>query len=124
MELDKAVIRAGVNGTLEQFTLRKGDIVNPLMRPAGILVPTEAGRKAVQAGFSQIEAQVIKKGMLAEITCASKPWTIIPMVITDVQAVVATGQLRPSDQLIDAQQVTAAGNLDRLPGAALRGRNR
>ena len=62
MELDKAVVRAGVNGTLEQFTLRKGDIVNPLMRPAGILVPTEAGRKAMQAGFSQIEAQVIKNG--------------------------------------------------------------
>ena len=105
VELDKAVIRAGVNGTLEQFTLRKGDIVNPLMRPAGILVPTEAGRKFVQAGFSQIEAQVIKTGMLAEIACAAKPWTIIPMVITDVQAVVATGQVRPSDQLIDTQQV-------------------
>ena len=111
VELDKAVIRAGVSGTLEQFTLRKGDIVNPLMRPAGILVPTEAGRKAMQAGFSQIEAQVIKIGMLAEITCASKPWTIIPMVITDVQAVVATGQLRPSDLLVDAQQVTPPGTL-------------
>jgi len=111
VELDKAVVRAGVDGTLEQFTLRKGDIVNPLMRPAGILVPTEAGRKAMQAGFSQIEAQVIKKGMLAEVTCASKPWTIIPMVITDVQAVVATGQLRPSDQLIDAQQVAPPGTL-------------
>jgi multidrug resistance efflux pump len=111
VELDKAVVRAGVNGTLEQFTLRKGDIVNPLMRPAGILVPTEAGRKAMQAGFSQIEAQVIKRGMLAEVTCASKPWTIIPMVITDVQAVVATGQLRPSDQLIDAQQVAPPGTL-------------
>jgi multidrug resistance efflux pump len=111
VELDKGVIRAGVSGTLEQFTLRKGDIVNPFMRPAGILVPTEAGRKAMQAGFSQIEAQVIKTGMLAEVTCASKPWTIIPMVITDVQAVVATGQLRPSDQLIDAQQVTPPGTI-------------
>ena len=111
VELDKAIVRAGVDGTLEQFTLRKGDIVNPLMRPAGILVPSEAGRQAMQAGFSQIEAQVIKTGMLAEITCASMPWTIIPMVVTDVQSVVATGQVRPSDQLIDAQQVTRPGTI-------------
>ena len=124
MELDKAVVRAGVNGTLEQFTLRKGDIVNPLMRPAGILVPAEAGRKALIAGFSQIEAQVIKTGMLAEITCAAKPWTIIPMVITDVQSVVAT---RSGAAFGSADRCPAggpAGNLDRLPGAALRGRNR
>ena len=33
------------------------------------------------------------------------------MVITDVQAVVATGQLRPSDQLIDAQQAALPGTL-------------
>jgi multidrug resistance efflux pump len=36
VELDKTVVRAGVSGTLEQFTLRKGDIVNPVMRPAGV----------------------------------------------------------------------------------------
>jgi multidrug resistance efflux pump len=111
VELDKAVVRAGVDGTLEQFTLRKGDIVNPLMRPAGVLVPAEAGRKALIAGFDQIEAQVIRTGMLAEVTCAAKPWTIIPMVITEVQSVVAAGQLRGSDQLIDAQQVARPGTL-------------
>ena len=44
---------------IEQFTLRKGDIVNPMMRPAGILIPSEAGRWGVIAGFGQIEAQVI-----------------------------------------------------------------
>lgn len=42
VELDKTVVYAGVDGTLEQFTLRKGDIVNPIMRPAGVLVPAEA----------------------------------------------------------------------------------
>ena len=111
VELDKAVVRAGVDGTLEQFTLRKGDIVNPLLRPAGVLVPAEAGRKALIAGFGQIEAQVIRTGMLAEITCAARPWTIIPMVITDVQSVVAGGQVRASDQLIDAQQAARPGTL-------------
>src|SRR5262249_42134099 len=33
VDVDRAVIRAGVDGYLEQFTLRKGDVVNPLMRP-------------------------------------------------------------------------------------------
>ena len=111
VELDKAVVRAGVDGYLEQFTLRKGDIVNPVLRPAGVLIPSEAGRKTLQAGFNQIEAQVIKEGMIAEVTCAGKPWTIIPMVITQVQNVVAAGQVRGTDQLIDAQQVAAPGTI-------------
>ena len=48
VELDKTVVRAGVDGRLEQFTLRKGDIVNPFMRPAGVLIP-DRGR-ACRAG--------------------------------------------------------------------------
>jgi multidrug resistance efflux pump len=111
VQIDRAVVRAGVDGTLEQFTLRKGDIVNPFMRPAGVLIPVEAGRKALQAGFNQIEAQVIRVGMLAEVTCPAKPWTIIPMVITQVQSVVASGQVRGSDQLIDPQLAAQPGTI-------------
>jgi multidrug resistance efflux pump len=111
VDLDKTVIRAGVDGTVEQFLLRKGDFVNPLMRPAGILVPTKAGRVAIQAGFNQIEAQVMKPGMLAEITCISKPFTVIPMVVTQVQDFIAAGQVRATDQLLDPQSVTAPGTL-------------
>jgi multidrug resistance efflux pump len=43
VEMEKTTVYAGVDGTVEQFTLRKGDIVNPMMRPAGILIPAEAG---------------------------------------------------------------------------------
>lgn len=111
VELDKTVIRAGVDGTLEQFTLRKGDIVNPLMRPAGVLIPADAGRWGLVAGFNQLEAQVIKIGMLAEATCISNPLTIIPMVVTDIQGLIAAGQLRASDQLLDLQQAAAPGTL-------------
>ncbi|MCF6119790.1 HlyD family secretion protein [Mesorhizobium muleiense] len=111
VELDKTVVYAGVDGTLEQFTLRKGDIVNPFMRPAGVLVPVEAGRKALVAGFDQLEAQVMKVGMVAEATCISMPMTIIPMVVTEVQDLIATGQVRASDQLIDAQQVVRPGTI-------------
>jgi multidrug resistance efflux pump len=111
VELNKTTVRAGIAGTLEQFTLRKGDVVNPLMRPAGVLIPADAGRWGLIAGFNQLEAQVIKVGMLAEATCISNPLTIIPMVVTDVQDLIASGQLRASDQLVDAQQAAVPGTL-------------
>ena len=111
VELDKTVVRAGVSGRIEQFVLRVGDIVNPLMRPAGVLIPEGAGQRGLQAGFGQIEAQIIKEGMVAEVTCVSKPWTIIPMVVTSVQDFIAAGQFRGGEQLIDPQQVTRQGTL-------------
>jgi multidrug resistance efflux pump len=111
VDLEKTVVRAGVTGRIEQFALRVGDVVNPLMRPAGVLIPEGAGRKVIQAGFGQIEAQVMKAGMVAEITCASKPWTIIPMTVTAVQDFIAAGQFKSGEQLVDAQQVVQPGTI-------------
>jgi multidrug resistance efflux pump len=111
VDLDKTVVRAGVSGQVEQFLLQVGDIVNPLLRPAGVLIPEGAGRRALQAGFGQIEAQVIKPGMTAEVACVSKPWSIIPMVVTQVQDYIAAGQFRGGEQLIDPQQVTRQGTI-------------
>ncbi|TGP24903.1 MULTISPECIES: biotin/lipoyl-binding protein [unclassified Mesorhizobium] len=111
VELDKTLVRAGVAGTVQQFTLRPGDVVNQMVRPAGILVPEEAGRVALIAGFGQIEAQVMKEGMIAEATCVGKPFTILPMVVTQVQDVIAAGQIRPTDQLVDVQQLAKGGTL-------------
>jgi multidrug resistance efflux pump len=65
----------------------------------------------LQAGFGQIEAQIMKVGMAAEVTCVSKPFTIIPMVVTGVQDYIAAGQFRGGEQLIDAQQVARPGTL-------------
>ncbi|MCK4207632.1 HlyD family secretion protein [Brucella pituitosa] len=110
VELDKRLVRAGIAGTLQQFTLRPGDVVTNF-RPAGILVPTEAGRTALVAGFGQIESQVLKAGMIAEATCISKPFTIIPMAVVLVQDVVATGQFRPTDELIDVQKIGSPGSI-------------
>jgi multidrug resistance efflux pump len=111
VELAKTVVRAGVSGRVEQFALRVGDIVNPLMRPAGVLIPEGAGTRSLQAGFGQIEAQIMKVGMIAEVTCVSKPFAIIPMVVTNVQEFIAAGQFRGGEQLIDLQQVTRPGTL-------------
>lgn len=79
------------------------------------------------AGFGQIESQVIKVGMVGEVTCPAIPFTVIPVVVTDVQDVIAAGQIRPTDQLQDVSAfarpgtITAImeplyeGSLDRLP---------
>lgn len=111
IELRKRVVYAGVTGHVEQFVLRVGDIVNPFMRPGGVLIPAEGGRQSLQAGFGQIEAQVIKVGLAAEVTCISKPLTIIPMVVTDVQDFIAAGQVRAGEQLIESQSVRTPGTI-------------
>ena len=81
------------------------------MRPAGVLIPEGAGERTLQAGFGQIEAQIMKVGMVAEATCVSKPFTVIPMVVTGVQDYIAAGQFRGGEQLLEAQQVTRPGTL-------------
>ncbi|MEA2939619.1 MAG: hypothetical protein QOD09_148 [Bradyrhizobium sp.] len=111
VDLNKTYIRAGTDGRVEQFALRVGDVVNPMIRSAGILIPEGAGRQAIAAGFGQIEANVMKVGMVAEAACMSKPWTIIPMVVTQVQDYIAAGQFRGGEQLIEARQAVAPGTI-------------
>lgn len=110
VDLDKTLVVAGTDGIVQQFTLRPGDVINPMLRPAGILVPERLGT-ALIAGFDQIEAEVLKVGMLGEVTCIAKPWTIIPVVVTQVQDVIASGQFRPTDQLVDVQQFARPGTI-------------
>jgi multidrug resistance efflux pump len=111
VDLDKTVVRAGVDGRVEQFLIRVGDVVNQMMRPAGVLIPEGSGRRALQAGFGQIEAGVMKNGMVAEANCISKPWVIIPMVVTTVQDYIAAGQFAGGQQLIEAQNVAKPGTI-------------
>ncbi len=111
VDYDKTFIRAGVAGRVEQFLLRVGDIVNPLMRPAGILIPEGAGQGGLQAGFGQIEAQVLRPGMVAEAACVSRPWTIIPMIVTSVQDYIAAGQFRGGEQLLEVANAAKPGTI-------------
>jgi multidrug resistance efflux pump len=126
VELEKTMVVAGTDGVVQQFALRPGDVVNPMLRPAGILVPDRHVTGLI-AGFGQIEAQVMKVGMVGEVTCMAIPFTVIPVVVTDVQNVIAAGQVRPTDQLVDVQALARPGTitvimeplyegqLDRLP---------
>lgn len=110
-EIEKSTVYAGTNGTVRQFKLKPGDLVNPILRPAGILVPEGSGRGRFQAGFGQISAQVLHPGTIVEITCASKPLTVIPMMVVEVQQAISSGQLRPTDQLIDIQDRARPGTI-------------
>ncbi|MBR1120744.1 HlyD family secretion protein [Bradyrhizobium lablabi] len=111
VDLDKTFVRAGVNGRVEQFLLRPGDIVNPIMRAAGVLIPEGDRQRVLSAGFGQIEGQVMKVGMVAEATCISRPWVIIPLVVTNVQNYIAAGQFRGGEQLLEAQSTVRPGTI-------------
>jgi multidrug resistance efflux pump len=108
--LDRTLVVAGTDGIVQQFAVRPGDVVNPMLRPAGVLVP-ERRVTGLVAGFGQIEAGVMKVGMIGEVTCIAKPLTIIPMVVTEIQDVIAAGQIRPTDQLIGIEQFSNPGTI-------------
>ncbi|KPA22792.1 Inner membrane protein YiaV precursor [Shimia sp. SK013] len=101
-EIQLSTVYAEVAGTVTQFLLKPGDLVNPILRPAGILVPDVTGQGRFVASFKQISAPVLVQGMLVEIACASKPMEVIPMVIAERQGVIAGGQFRPGDTLVDS----------------------
>jgi len=114
IEEGKRTIYAHVEGELQQFALQPGDFINPMIRSAGIIVPTSgeaSGKEFVQAGFNQLTANVIRVGTFAEITCLSKPFTIIPMKVASVQSVIASGQIRANETLIDIQERAKPGTL-------------
>jgi multidrug resistance efflux pump len=113
VELDKMVTYASVDGRVDQFVLRVGDLVQPapVTRAAGILIPDGAGEDRLVAGFNQIEAQILKVGMAAEATCISKPMTVIPLVVTQVQDVIAAGQILQTNQLTELQKIGPPGTV-------------
>ncbi|GAA6179057.1 MULTISPECIES: HlyD family secretion protein [unclassified Shimia] len=109
--LSKMVVYAGEDGHIEQFSLQVGDYINPILRPAGLLVPAGSGKGRFQAGFGQLTAQVLKPGMLAEMSCISSPMRVTPMVIVDIQDVIPSGQIRPTDSLRDPQDNKRPGTI-------------
>ena len=107
------VTYASVDGRVDQFVLRVGDLVQPapVTRAAGILIPENAGEATLFAGFNQIEAQILRVGMAAEATCISKPMTVIPLVVTQVQDVIAAGQILQTNQLTELQKIGPPGTV-------------
>jgi len=111
IELDKTIIRAGVDAR-EQFTLRPATSHPGIMRSAGLLIPEGAGAaKPASRASARSRRKIMKAGMIAEVTCVSKPFTVIPWVVTDVQDYIAAANSGRRAKLIDPQQVTRPGTL-------------
>jgi hypothetical protein len=49
--------------------------------------------------------------MLAEVTCVSNPWKVVPRVVTAVQDFIAAGQFRGGEQLVDPSQISRPGTI-------------
>ena len=49
--------------------------------------------------------------MVAEMACASRPFEVFPMVVTEIQDLIASGQLRQTDVLVDPNAITAPGSI-------------
>jgi multidrug resistance efflux pump len=111
VELDKTAVYALTAGRVEQFLLQPGDYISSILRPAGILIPTAHERVRIHAGFDQVAAQVVRPGMIGEVACMSMPFTIVPMVIVDVQDVISSGQFRPSDQILEIEDRARPGTV-------------
>jgi len=113
VELERMTIRAGVDGRVDQFVARPGDIIQPapVTRAIGLLIPDGAGEDRLLAGYNQIEAQIIKVGMIGEAACISKPLTIIPLVVSRVQDVIAAGQILQTNQLTELEKIGPPGTV-------------
>lgn len=74
IEIEKATIRAGVDGGSSSSPCAPAISSSSVLRSAGVLIPQEAGRTSIQAGFGQIASPVIKKGMIGEVSCNTTPW--------------------------------------------------
>lgn len=109
--LNKMTVIASVSGVVKQFALQPGDLVSPIGRVAGILVPTDLSNSTMNAGFDQLAKPLLVEGMAVEVSCLSRPFTVFPMKITAVTEYIAAGQFRPSDQLIDIQQRAQPGTV-------------
>ncbi len=110
-QLGKTVVYAGADGVVQQFALQVGDVVSPVLRSAGILVPEDLGAGLFEAGFNQLAAPVIKEGMVGEISCATQAFRIIPMRVVSVTDFIPAGQFRPSDVLLDVQDRARPGTV-------------
>ena len=74
-------------------------------------------------GIGQIEGQVMKVGMVAEATCISKPWVIIPLVVTNVQNLHRSGPVQGRRATARGAEHGASRNNSRVHGAALQRRS-
>ena len=108
--LKQSVVRAPTDGTVQQNFLRPGMYAASLpLRPVMIFLHKE--KPKFTAAFLQNSAQRIEEGSEAEFILPSVPGRFFKGKVTAVGAFISQGQLQPSGNLIDPEQIKGEGRI-------------
>jgi len=108
--LEEATVRAPTDGTVQQNFLRPGMFAASLpLRPVMVFLHDE--KPKFTAAFLQNSAQRIIEGSEAEFILPSVPGRFFKGKVTAVGAFISQGQLQPSGNLIDPEQIKGEGRI-------------
>jgi multidrug resistance efflux pump len=108
--LEQSVVRAPTDGTVQQNFLRPGMFAASMpLRPVMIFLHDE--KPKFTAAFLQNSAQRIEEGSEAEFILPAVPGRFFKGKVAAVGAFIAQGQLQPSGNLIDPEQIKGQGRI-------------
>ena len=108
--LEQSVVRAPTDGTVQQNFLRPGMFAASMpLRPVMIFLHNE--KPKFTAAFLQNSAQRIEGGSEAEFILPAVPGRFFKGKVDAVGAFIAQGQLQPSGNLIDPEQIKGEGRI-------------
>jgi multidrug resistance efflux pump len=108
--LEQCTVRAPTDGTVQQNFLRPGMFAASLpLRPVMVFLHDE--KPKFTAAFLQNSAQRIIEGSEAEFILPSVPGRFFKGKVTAVGAFISQGQLQPSGNLIDPEQIKGEGRI-------------
>ena len=108
--LEQSVVRAPTDGTVQQNFLRPGMFAASLpLRPVMVFLHDE--KPKFTAAFLQNSAQRIIEGSEAEFILPSVPGRFFKGKVTAVGAFISQGQLQPSGNLVDPEQIKGEGRI-------------
>jgi multidrug resistance efflux pump len=108
--LEQSVVRAPTDGTVQQNFLRPGMYAASMpLRPVMIFLHNE--KPKFTAAFLQNNAQRIEEGSEAEFILSAVPGRFFKGKVTAVGAYIPQGQLQPSGNLIDPEQIKGEGRI-------------
>jgi multidrug resistance efflux pump len=108
--LEQSVVRAPTDGTVQQNFLRRGMFAASMpLRPVMIFLHNE--KPKFTAAFLQNSAQRIEEGSEAEFILPAVPGRFFKGKVDAVGAFIAQGQLQPSGNLIDPEQIKGEGRI-------------
>jgi multidrug resistance efflux pump len=108
--LEQTVVRAPTDGTVQQNFLRPGMYAASVpLRPVMVFLHNE--KPKFTAAFLQNSAQRIEEGSEAEFILPAVPGRFFKGKVDAVGAFIAQGQLQPSGNLVDPEQIKGEGRI-------------